>query len=385
MVDDGWLSVKDRKLFSFKEDPEKFPEGFKAFTQKVKEEYGVKYIGVWHTFAGYWQGFHKDGDIYRDYKDCLYETTTGWIFPGTDEDKSFKLWDAWHTYLKAQGIDFVKVDNQASSASKYDNLLPGSTALAIQHAALEKSVFKNFGGAIINCMGCKMDNILLRPKSAINRNSDDFFPNREHGFIKHINQNVYVSPVHNEVHHCDFDMFWTDHETASVSAVLRAISGGPVYVSDEIGRTNAAELKPLVLPDGDIWRFSSAAKVTKDLYYTECSEAETPLKIWNRSGDNFALAAFGITVDKTVKGTFKLSDIPVTADRYLVHDFFKNKYYVLDKDGEIVLETAYNTCELLSLYPISDDDTAIIGNGEYYAEAADPAPKRIAVKDVAAN
>lgn len=381
LVDDGWLSVKDRRLFSFKEDTEKFPEGFKNFTKKVKEEYGVNYVGVWHAFSGYWCGFHKEGEIYRDYKDCLFETSTGWLFPSEDEEKAFKLWDAWHSYLKEQGIDFVKVDNQSASSPKYDYLLPGATAIARQHTAIERSVFKNFDGAIINCMGTKMENVLTRPKSAINRNSDDYFPNREHGFIKHISQNVYVAPVHNNVHICDYDMFWTQHKTATVSAVLRAISGGPVYVSDEVGRTNADELKPLVTPDGDVWRFDAAAMVTKDLFYTECSKAETPLKVWNKSGDNFALAAFGITVDKTVKGTFKLSDIPGTADRYLVHDYFEDKYFILDKEGEVELETAYNTCKLLSLYPISDDETAVIGNGSYYTEAADPSPKNVSVKD----
>ena len=89
----------------------------------------------------------------------------------------------------------------------------------------------------------------------------------------------------------------------------------------------------------------------------------------------------GITVDKAVKGTFKLRDIPDTADRYLVHDYFEDKYFILDKEGEVELETAYNTCKLLSLYPISDDETAVIGNGSYYTEAADPSPKNVSVKD----
>ena len=152
-------------------------------------------------------------------------------------------------------------------------------------------------------------------------------------------------------------------------------------MSDEVGRTNADDLKPIVTPDGDVWRFDTAAMVTKDLFYTECSKAETPLKVWNKSGKNFVLAAFGITVDKAVKGTFKLRDIPDTTDRYLVHDYFEDKYFILDKEGEVELETAYNTCKLLSLYPISDDETAVIGNGSYYTEAADPSPKNVSVKD----
>ena len=382
LVDDGWQQFDDRKLLSIKEDPVKFPEGLKAFTQKVKEEYGVRYVGVWHAFEGYWAGIHKDGELYKTHKDMFFETPTGWIVPGETEVKAFKFWDMQHSYLKEQGIDFVKVDNQAAASNKYDNILPGATAASILHTAVEKSVFKNFNGAMINCMGSKMENILTRPKSAISRNSDDFYPNAEHGFITHIVQNVYVSPVHNQIHHCDFDMFWTKHKTATVSAVLRAISGGPVYVSDEVGNTKAEQLKPLVTPNGDIWRFENAAMVTKELFYTDCSKAEVPLKVWNKSGDNFVVAAFGITPDKTVKGSFKLSDIPNADDKYLVHDFFSDRYFILKSGEKIDLETEYNACALYSLYKIADDNTVKIGDKPYYAEGADPNPKTVLLNDI---
>lgn len=382
MIDDGWQQIDNKMLISFKEDPKKFPEGFKAFTKKVKEEYGVKYVGVWHAVAGYWIGIHKESELYAKYTDALLETPNGYIMPGKDEDCAFKFWDDWHSYLKESGIDFVKIDNQATIDTKYDNIIEGNKGLTLYHTALEKSVFKNFDGAIINCMGCNLNLILSRPFSAVNRNSDDFYPERKHGFIKHINQNVYISPLHNQFHSCDFDMFWTEHETATVSAVLRAISGGPVYVSDEVGKTNADELKPLVLDDGNIWRFDRAAMVTKDLFYTNCSQAEIPLKVWNKSGENFVIGVFGISVDKTVKGKFKLSDIPTTSDRYLVHDFFEDKYFVLNNEDALELETDYNACKLLSLYPIAEDDSVYIGNGKYYAESADPNPKKVYVKDM---
>ena len=383
LIDDGWQQFDEsNRLLSIKEDPEKFPEGFKDFTKKVKQEYGVKYVGVWHAFEGYWLGIHPEGELYQNNKDLFFETPTGYIVPGETEEKAFEFWDMQHGYLKEQGIDFVKVDNQATASAKYDNIMSGATAASILHTAIEKSVFKHFGGAIINCMGCKMENILMRPKSALSRNSDDFYPKRKHGFISHIVQNVYVSPVHNIIHHCDFDMFWTKHDTAKVSAVLRAISGGPIYVSDEVDGTDAEQLKPLILSNGDTWRFDNAAKVTADLFYTDCSKEEKPLKVWNKSGDNFVLAAFGITPDKTVKGYFKLNYIPDTGDKYLVHDFFGDRYFVLDREGYMTLEADYNSCALYSLYKIADDNTVKIGNKAYYAEAADPNPQTINLKDI---
>ena len=382
LVDDGWQQFEDKKLLSIKEDPKKFPEGFKAFTKKVKEEYGIKYVGVWHAFEGYWGGIHKDGELYQNNKDLFFETPKGLVVPGPTEENAFKFWDMQHSYLKEQGIDFVKVDNQASASSKYDNVLPGSSAVRLLHAAIEKSVFKHFGGSVINCMGVKMENILSRPMSAITRNSDDFYPNKPHGFISHINQNVYVAPIQAPLYNCDYDMFWTHHETTTVSAVLRAISGGPVYISDEVGKTNEKALLPLVTPNGDVWKFDSAAMVTEDLFYTDCSKKGVPLKVWNKSGDNFVVGAFGITVDKTVKGSFKLSDIPNASGKYLVHDFFGDKYFVLDEKGRIEIETDYNTCSLYTLYKISDEGTVKLGDKSFYAEGADPNPKTVLVSDL---
>ena len=95
-------------------------------------------------------------------------------------------------------------------------------------------------------MGMDMENVLARPFTAVNRNSDDFFPNRERGFISHIIQNVYSAIWHDQMYYCDFDMWWSMHESAVQSGVLRAISGSPVYVSDKIGESNAANIAPVV-------------------------------------------------------------------------------------------------------------------------------------------
>ncbi|MBQ9919824.1 MAG: alpha-galactosidase, partial [Clostridia bacterium] len=153
LVDDGWQSTENRRLLSIEEDKEKFPEGLKAFTEKVKKDYGIKYIGVWHAIEGYWDGISKDGELYQNNKDLFFETPTGFIVPGPTEENAFKFWDMQHGYLKEQGIDFVKADNQGAASNKYDNILPGGTSVQRLHAAIDKSVFKHFGGSIINCMG----------------------------------------------------------------------------------------------------------------------------------------------------------------------------------------------------------------------------------------
>ena len=63
-----------------------------------------------------------------------------------------------------------------------------------------------------------------------------------------------------EVYHCDWDMFWTEHPHARVHAVLRLLSGGPVYCSDACGHTDAAVLRDLLAEDGTLPRPDEPAR-----------------------------------------------------------------------------------------------------------------------------
>lgn len=50
----------------------------------------------------------------------------------------------------------------------------------------------------------------------------------------------------------DWDMFQSDHLCAEFHTGSRAICGGPVYVSDKVGRHNFELLRKLELPDGTV-------------------------------------------------------------------------------------------------------------------------------------
>ncbi|MCQ2432895.1 MAG: alpha-galactosidase, partial [Clostridia bacterium] len=191
IIDDGWLSVKNAMLTSFEEDRTKFPEGFKETIRRMKEDYGVEYVGVWHAFNGYWDGVDPESKLYEEQKDNLFMTPGGFCLPSLDEEKAFRFWDAWHSYLADCGVDFLKVDNQSSNSGRLLGTIPTAEACRIAHNAIERSINKNFNGVVIDCMGMDMENVLARPSSAVSRNSDDFFPRRERGFIKHLTQNVY--------------------------------------------------------------------------------------------------------------------------------------------------------------------------------------------------
>ena len=87
IIDDGWSLVRDGKLASFDADQEKFPDGLGGCIRRIKEEYGIEGVGVWHTLNGYWQGVDPESEIGKEYKDYLMTAKEGMVIPYVDPDK----------------------------------------------------------------------------------------------------------------------------------------------------------------------------------------------------------------------------------------------------------------------------------------------------------
>jgi len=294
IIDDGWSVFEDFKLQSFKEDRSKFSSGLKAFISSIKKEYGVKYVGVWHAFTGYWFGVEKDSEVYREQKENLEETCSGLIIPAGEYEKAYAFYHAWHSYLADQGVDFLKVDTQGN-ALEFLKDMPGAIAkVATLHEALEQSVLECFGGAMINCMGMDNLNGFNRRYSSVLRSSGDFFPDKVDGFRSHIEQNSYNAVFSSQLYYCDFDMWWTRHSQAKQSSVLRKISGGPIYVSDKVEDTQAEYLKQLLNEDGSITRYEDVAKPTLDCLFGY----DKILKLFNKKGSTYLVAVFNMSEEE---------------------------------------------------------------------------------------
>jgi raffinose synthase len=75
-------------------------------------------------------------------------------------------------------------------------------------------------------------------------------------------------------------MFHSKHPFAAMHAAARAVSGGPVYVSDAPGRSDGALLRRLVLPDGGVLRARAPARPTADcLFHDVMRDGRTALKV----------------------------------------------------------------------------------------------------------
>lgn len=374
IIDDGWSCVNGKFLTSFKEDSAKFPEGLKACIAKIKSNYGVEKVGVWHNYLGYWLGVEKDSELYELQKENLVHTPSGIIMPAIDEERAFRFWDTWHSYLADCGVDFLKIDNQSSFSHRASGIMPTAEAARISHKAIDRSVIKNFDGVMINCMGMDMENVLARPVTALSRNSDDFFPLREHGFTSHIMQNVYNAIWHSQLYFCDYDMWWSKHEAAVQSGVLRSISGSPIYVSDAMGETDASAIFPTIENDGTVMRCDYAARPTLDCFYTDCRTSGTLLKTWNRSDNAFAATLFNIS-DNKITDRFDIGSIPEIdkESSYIAYDYFGKTFAKVKAGDNFTVTLDPDGVAVYNLYPVfveNGEEFVLLGSTDKYVPIA---------------
>lgn len=385
LIDDGWSQYADSRLISFKEDTEKFPNGLKSVVKTAKEQYGIEYVGVWHAFLGYWQGIQKNSEVYAEQKENLIETRKGIILPDCrDKEKAFSFWSAWHRYLKEQGIDFVKIDAQGSLLQHIKGEADIIKSMKNMHEAVDTSVELYFDGRLINCMGVTQQNIFSRPKSALTRNSDDFFPNKDDSFANHLKQNAYNSMMHDQIYCCDWDMWWSTHPTAIASGVLRAVSGGPVYVSDRVYETCSEMVLPLVEENGRILKCDRSARPTADMLYNDPEADGFVAKLFNTVGECGVLALFNISSGNVdAEATVRIQDIDGIdhEKEYVAYSFFGRKFYHLTPNDVLTIEVKAGETEVINFYPV-ENGSVLLGDVTKYISCASEQKTKTSINEI---
>lgn len=293
LIDDGWSQTRDNKLTGLGADSIRFPQGLAHTIDVLKQDYGVRYVGVWQAFQGYWGGVDPDSDEFRRCR-YMFETLPGGMSvpsaqPPWDacEDDEYppssggqRFWWHWDDELASSGVDFVKVDSQSTMSVLTRGTQSYGTLLERHHAVdLAASAF--FKDTLINCMGMAPEDYWRRPYSPITRTSDDFFPRVPESLPEHAIENAYCSLLMGCLYHCDWDMFWTRHPNARAHAWLRWFSGGPVYCSDALGETDPETLRPFLDENGDLTHPDNVGVPVVDSLLADPMHSAVPLGIRN--------------------------------------------------------------------------------------------------------
>ena len=177
----------------------------------------------------------------------------------------------YHANLAAMGVDGVKVDAQSVLPLLEDERADGTNIPLLFHHALQSSVRNAFTctksgenniSPSIHCMAHSQGTLLSisalygsNQEIAVIRGSDDFWPNEEASHGPHLYANAMNSLFISHIGLHDWDMFQSGlGKPSAMHAASRAISGGPVYVSDKPSSHDANILGQISMPDGSIPR-----------------------------------------------------------------------------------------------------------------------------------
>lgn len=379
ILDDMWATVTDfygeehdhgknmielmhRSMLShFEADPKRFPQGLAACIAKIAD-FGIQ-TGIWHPTTGYWKGFDPKGEGYRLLKDYLIRASNGYIVPDWQEHNAYLYYKTLHDFFRRCGAEFVKVDNQTMTRRYYKGLAPVGEVARAFHSGLEASVGEHFDNAMINCMGMGSEDIWNRSVSPISRCSDDFQPENRTWFAKHVLQCAYNSLFLGEFYWCDWDMWWTDDAQAGKNSLLRAISGGPIYISDPLDRSKRDILDPLILKNGRILRCDRPCTPTFDCVTVDPRAENRALKLQNTVGTHAVMAVLNITRDNgPAFAEISGHDIDgFSAEEYAVYEHYSREVRILRGKERFSVTLADNDDYRLYIFAPLDKGFAAIG------------------------
>lgn len=412
LIDDGWQSfykddhrsssgerVQFERLNKFEEN-QKFSDyknqGMGAFVRDLKDEFkSVEYMYVWHAMCGYWGGIQPniagmpesrivDAKLSPGLERAMDDLATVKILKNgvgiVPSEQVDLLYERLHSHLESVGIDGVKIDVMhlfEMVSEEYGGRIELGKAY---YDALSASVKRHFkGNGVIASMQQGNDFMFLGTETiSLGRVAGD--PKGTFWLQGcHMVHCAYNSLWMGNFIHPDWDMFQSTHPCAEFHAASRAISGGPIYVSDSVGKHNFKLLKSLALPDGSILRCQYYALPTRDCFFEDpLHDGKTMLKIWNYNKYTGVLGVFNcqgggwcplsrrnksaIEFSKTVACCASPKDIewktgknPICiegVDLFVVYMFRKKKLKLLKLSESLDISLEPFNYELLTVSPV---------------------------------
>lgn len=379
LIDDGHLANKNRQLTSFVPDKERFPNGWKNIISRKKED-KIKWMGLWYNFCGYWMGISPENDFSEKIKETLY-SYNGSMLPGKSKENIGIFYQYYIGTLKDYGFDFLKIDNQSFLLPLY----MGNTEVIRQakacNLALEEQTHSQQVG-LMNCMAQNILNIDHTQYSNLARVSIDYKKYDEDMAKSHLFQSYTNTLLQGQTVWPDHDMFHSsDTVCGSLMARSKAISGGPVYLSDSPVDFVKENILPLIDEEGRIFRPEAPAIPTPESVITNPLKDGKAYQVFAPTGNEaVSLICYNLNTSPShhqVETTISPADYSLRetmsgkaaprAERILLYDWEKQTAEVLTADKQIALEGF--TDRLFHLCPIRNG-WAVVGIQEKFLSPA---------------
>jgi hypothetical protein len=383
LVDDGHLHADaKRRLISFKPDTAKFPDGWAALIAR-RSESRIKWMGLWLNFNGYWGGVAPDND-FGELNRHLEPVPGERLQPRNSFTDSFAFYDSMISAVRKAGFDFVKVDNQAQNVKLNTGTDNGTERASHNAQALEAACARHLDG-LINCMAHNTVCAFNTRISAVTRCSEDYAVGDQGRARRHLHNSYGNIPWIGQTVWGDHDMFHSnDEESGRMMAISKAMSGGPVYLSDNPADFNHANIIPLCYADGELLRPLAPAAPIKDCLFLNPLEGDPYVVIAPLTGGAAALVVYNLTEPVTpVRGVIRESYYTdagsmlqigdtvwsIPSEGLVIYDWQKQRALKLMKQGYDFKLDGYRN-HLYLLTPVQQGWSAIGRTDKYLAPAA---------------
>ena len=277
LVDDGHF---DRA--SLAPHPKKFPAGYHPLTERRSED-AMRWVGMWHAMLGTPSGTPKGHP--KAIRDAMMQAPSGRMVPKPNRQDMTTFLDYLFQHSIDADIDFLKIDFYGSllpiyagtKRTKAASPLPKTNARAIENPSkatttfarvMQQRVQKHFDG-LINCNWHVAHFIFNSGDSVVGRCSADYSVGNLGKAKSHLYHSYLTSLWLGQVAWPDHDMFHSNDPVAGrMMAISKAMSGGPVYLSDRPDELKLKHIKPLCYEDGRLPRpIAPATPVPEDLFH----------------------------------------------------------------------------------------------------------------------
>jgi alpha-L-fucosidase len=316
LVDDGYYEtmppdarLRDYPLRSLAPAPEKFPEGWEKVLAERRED-GVRWFGLWQNFNGYWARIALANQLGPALNAHLMDVPAGGVLPKASLPDATAWFEAMIGSARKAGFDFVKVDDQARSFHNYKGVANPVMAAAFCSQALERTAAAQVNG-LINCMAHGPVNAFNTALSVVTRCSEDYEVNNAWRAKAHLHNSYQNMLWLGPTVWGDHDMFHSsDRFAGTMMAVSKALSGGPVYLSDDPADFDPKLIRSLCFDDGKLLRpLSPAVPLPRCVTLDPFEQAEPYLVAAPLPNDAVAVVAYNLTEPtQPVKGEIRPRD-----------------------------------------------------------------------------
>lgn len=283
LIDDGHIANEKRRLTSLTPDKQRFPNGWTRIMNR-KQDDKIKWMGLWYSLSGYWMGISADNDFPKEIQQTLYPCNDC-LLPGISTDNIETFYEYYIHTMKKNGFDFLKIDNQSFTLPLYMGNSQAVRQAKDCNLALEHQIH-NAQMGLMNCMAQNVINTDHTLHSAVTRVSIDYKKYDENMAKSHLFQSYTNTLLLGQTVWPDHDMFHSsDTICGSLMARSKAISGGPVYLSDSPDEFISENILPLVDEHGKIFRPSAPAIPTPESILTNPLQSGESYRVFAPTGD----------------------------------------------------------------------------------------------------